>query len=115
MRLNAVNTLICTLMALLMSYGIVSAFSSEYVYTLYLASFFILWVALAGTIAVEFHDVRIGVNVRLLSVAYLLVALSLLITMAWAAAEQTSFFVANGIALLVYLLLASSIYRAPQH
>ena len=114
MKVHAVNLLIAISVSALLTYGIVSIDANLLKGAIGLGTFIFLTSTLSMAIGVSFENQRMGVNVKLVSTIFFLVALCLNLVFAFISFSQPSYIITSGIIFLLYVLVANSIFGASQ-
>lgn len=114
MKINFVQTIIAIALSLLIAYGLYSFHDSENKILLSAGSFVFLATTLILTIGTSFQLPRTTTNVRVVSGIFFAVALISNLIFTFVAFSVPSYVITNGILLLVFILIAYSIYKAKQ-
>ncbi|WP_024972609.1 hypothetical protein [Ralstonia pickettii] len=114
MRIHPVNLLIAIVIGALLTYGITSIDANTMKLVTGVGSFIFLAATLGTAFGVTFENGRSGVNIRVLSTLFFVVAVVLNIVFATMGFSQTSYVIASGILFLVFVLVANAIYSSQQ-
>lgn len=114
MKINSLNCLIALLIGALLTYGLVALDSNTMKGAIGIGAFIFLASTLTGAIGITFSEARIGVNVRILSFVFFIVALFINLFFAILTTSQTGYVVTCGIVFLIYVLIAQAIFSAKQ-
>ena len=114
MKINFVQTIIAIVISLLIAYGLYSFNNSENKLLLSGGSFLFLAVTLVMTIGIRSEKSRTTANIRVVSGIFFAIALISNLIFTFLNFSVPSYVITNGIVLLVFILIAYSIYRAKQ-
>lgn len=114
MKINFVQTIIAIAVSLLIAYGLYSFHDGENKILLSAGSFAFLATTLVLTIGASFEFPRTTTNIRVVSGIFFAVALISNLVFTFLNFSVPSYVITNGILLLVFILIAYSIYRAKQ-
>ena len=114
MKVHPVNLLIALAVSALLTYGIISIDSNVLKGAIGLGTFIFLASTLSLAIGTSFKNPRVGVNVKLVSVIFFIVALCLNLVFAFNSFTQTSYIITAAVIFLLYVLVANSIYGTRQ-
>ena len=112
MKINFVQTIIAIAVSLLIAYGFYSFHNSENKILLSAGSFVFLGITLFMTIGVSCHKSRTTINIRVVSGVYFAIAIISNLIFSFLIFSFPSYVITNGILLLLFILIAYSIYRA---
>jgi hypothetical protein len=114
MKVNKVFALISLAIAILAGYGFFSWNEGEpYQMLMTTCSGIMFFLTLGGCIALSTEERGSGGNIRVLSVVFLVIAIiSNIIFSIVSLSRPASYIIVNGIILLVFVLIAYSVYRA---
>ncbi|HAF30872.1 MAG TPA: hypothetical protein DCG75_17680 [Bacteroidales bacterium] len=114
MKINFVQTIIAIVVSLLIAYGLYSFHGSENKILLSAGSFVFLAVTLIIAIGASFELPRTTTNVKVVSGIFFAIALISNLIFTFFNFSVPSYFITNGILLLVFILIAYSINKAKQ-
>ncbi|MCZ2130483.1 MAG: hypothetical protein LC109_09475 [Bacteroidia bacterium] len=114
MKINFVQTIIAIAVSLLIAYGLYSFHDSENKILLSAGSFVFLATALVMTIGASFELPRTTTNIRVVSGIFFAVALASNIIFSFVTFSVPLYIIANGILILIFLLIIYSISNAKQ-
>jgi len=114
MRVHLVNTLVALAVTALITFGISSIDGNTLKGQIGIGSFIFIASTLVFAIGITFDNVRMGINVRLISWIFFVVGLLLNLLFALVAFSQTSYIITSGVVFLIYVLVANSIFSAKQ-
>lgn len=114
MKIHAVNLLIAIAISALLTFGFISIDANILKGAIGLGSFIFFASTLSMVIGVSFGNPRVGVNVKLVSTIFFVVALCLNLAFAYISFTQTSYIITSGVVFFLYVLLANSVYGARQ-
>jgi hypothetical protein len=114
MKINFVQTIIALAVSLLIAYGLYSFHDSENKILLSAGSFVFLATALVMTIGASFELPRTTTNIRVVSGIFFAVALASNIIFSFVTFSVPLYIIANGILILIFLLIIYSISNAKQ-
>lgn len=114
MKINPLNCLIAFLIGALLTYGLVALDSNMMKGLIGIGAFIFIVSTLTGAIGVIFDEARIGVNLRILSFFFFMVALLINLFFAILSTSQTGYVVTCGVVFLIYVLIAQAIFSAKQ-
>lgn len=114
MKINFVQTIIALAVSLLIAYGLYSFHDSVNKILLSAGSFVFLATALVMTIGASFELPRTTTNIRVVSGIFFAVALASNIIFSFVTFSVPLYIIANGILILIFLLIIYSISNAKQ-
>ncbi|MCC7332521.1 MAG: hypothetical protein IT232_07935 [Flavobacteriales bacterium] len=114
MKINFVQTIIAIAVSLLIAYGLYSFHDSENKILLSSGSFVFLATTLVMTIGASFELPRTTTNIRVVSGIFFAVALVSNLIFSFVTFSVPLYIIANGILILIFLLIIYSIANAKQ-
>jgi hypothetical protein len=114
MKVNILNVLIAIAVSALITYGLVNIEGSPMKWYVAVGSALLLCVTLIQMIGINFTYSRSGVNLRVVSSIFFVIALLNNLLYSFISFSEVSYFVTNGMILLLFFSISSSIYRAKQ-
>lgn len=114
MKINFVQTIIAIAVGLLIAYGLYSFHDSENKILLSSGSFVFLATTLVMTIGASFELPRTTTNIRVVSGIFFAVALVSNLIFSFVTFSVPLYIIANGILILIFLLIIYSIANAKQ-
>ena len=114
MKINIVQTIIAIAVSLLIAYGLYSFHDSENKILLSSGSFVFLATTLVMTIGASFELPRTTTNIRVVSGIFFAVALVSNLIFSFVTFSVPLYIIANGILILIFLLIIYSIANAKQ-
>jgi hypothetical protein len=114
MRIHPVNFLIALLISALLTFGLVSLDANLLKGATGIGSFIFSALTLALALGVTFENARAAVNLKVLSLLFFVLGLGVHLLFAFLWSSLVGYVICSGIAYLVHLLLAQSLYGARQ-
>lgn len=114
MKVHPVNMLVAITIGALLTYGMTAIDANTMKFTIGIGSFIFMGATLGTAFGVTFENARSGVNIRVVSTLFFLVAVALNLAFALLGLSQTSYVVTSGILFLVFVLVANAIHGSRQ-
>lgn len=114
MKIDFVKSLIAIAVSALITYGLYSIGENENKLLLSTGSIIFLALTLTVAIGVNFKFPRTTSNIRVVSGIFFIIALASNIIFSFFNFSTPSYVIANGILLLIYILIVYSIYKVKQ-
>ena len=112
MKVHPVNLLAAFVMSALITYGLSIMDSNVIKVAMGIGSFVFFASTLGVSIGITFTSARTGVNVKVVSMVFFVIALIMNLAWAYFTFSQASYVITVGIAFLLYVVVANAIYRA---
>lgn len=113
MKINF-NAVIAVAISILMAYGLYSIESNENRVMVAVGSFILFSASLVLMVGINFDMPRTGVNLRVVSGIFFVAALLSSLLFSFVGVTTTSYVVTNGIMLMLFLLVARTIFSTRQ-
>jgi len=114
MKTNDVFFVIAVAISGLLTFGLWSIEGNTLKNLMTVGAFIFMSSTLGLLLGVSFSSARTGVNIRVVSGLFFIIGIVINLVFAFGTFSQTSYVITNGVAFLIFILIARSIYMADQ-